>query len=333
MTSHALKLKERLKPGEKVPLCFDECFKIMFGNEKHLEPLTFLISNILEVGYNEIEGKIALSPLRLPNDTIGEKKMERGILVTLKEEKQGKIILEVNVKKNFYETVINRNLNYLSEVASKGLKESDSYDDIIPTLLVNFNTFYVDNIHKKIFDEYYFRNEEGHILTENQKILNINIVECYSTWYNGTYKAPRKMYERELILLGAAMYTKEIKKFNKIIAELETNKKVKKIMEEVSTRMNENEILKVRYVDFLEENKKLNEAIIRDEKKKARREGLKEGKEEGIKEGLKTGLNEGIQQNKKEMVLNMLNKKLDISLIHEYTNIPINEIKEIIKEK
>ena len=174
MTSHALKLKERLKPGEKVPLCFDECFKIMFGNEKHLEPLTFLISNILEVGYNEIEGKIALSPLRLPNDTIGEKKMERGILVTLKEEKQGKIILEVNVKKNFYETVINRNLNYLSEVASKGLKESDSYDDIIPTLLVNFNTFYVDNIHKKIFDEYYFRNEEGHILTENQKILSIN---------------------------------------------------------------------------------------------------------------------------------------------------------------
>ena len=74
MPSHAVEIKNGLKPGEKVPLCFDECFKIMFGNEKHLEPLTFLLSNILEVGYSEIEGKIALSPLKLPNETIGEKK-------------------------------------------------------------------------------------------------------------------------------------------------------------------------------------------------------------------------------------------------------------------
>ena len=188
MTSAATKRKANLKPGEKVPLCYDEGFKIMFANPKILEPLTYLLSNILEVSYQELEGKIELAPLRIPNETIGEKKMERDVLVTLKEYEVGKIILEVNFKDSFFETVINRNLNYLSEVASKGLKETDTYDEIVPTLLVNFNTFYVDNIHKKKFDYYYFRNDEGHILTSKQKILNINIVDCYNAWYNGTCK-------------------------------------------------------------------------------------------------------------------------------------------------
>ncbi|MBQ8892191.1 MAG: hypothetical protein IJ068_04990, partial [Bacilli bacterium] len=138
------------------------------------------------------------------------------------------------------------------------------------------------------------------------------------------------------ILLGAAMYTKEIKKFNKIIAELETNKKVKKIMEEVSTRMNENDILKVRYVDFLEENKKLNEAIIRDEKKKARREGLKEGQEAGrelgLQQGLQKGIKEGIKQNKKEMVLNMYKEGIDIKIISKCSKLSIDEINSIINQ-
>lgn len=58
-------------------------------------------------------------------------------------------------------------------------------------------------------------------------------------------------------------------------------------MEEVSNRMNENEVLKMRYVDFLEETKKINRSIIADEKKKARIEALKEGIEKGIEQGKK----------------------------------------------
>ena len=161
MSKTAVKRKIKLKPGEKVPLCFDECFKIMFANPNRLEPLTLLLSKILNVEYDELEGKIELYPLSIPNETIGKKKMERDVVVKIKENMEGKIILEVNFRDSFYETIVNRNLNYLSEVASKGLKEGDDYDKIIPTLLVNFNTFYVDNIHKKMFDYYYWKNDEG----------------------------------------------------------------------------------------------------------------------------------------------------------------------------
>ena len=201
MSKTAVKRKIKLKPGEKVPLCFDECFKIMFANPNRLEPLTLLLYKILNVEYDELEGKIELYPLSIPNETIGKKKMERDVVVKIKENMEGKIILEVNFRDSFYETIVNRNLNYLSEVASKGLKEGDDYDKIIPTLLVNFNTFYVDNIHKKMFDYYYWKNDEGYILTEKQKILNINIAECYNNCYNKTYKTPIDDNERDLYYL------------------------------------------------------------------------------------------------------------------------------------
>ena len=324
--------KKYLKKGEKIRLCYDECFKIMFANPERLEPLTLLLSKVLEVSYSDIEGKISLYPLSIPNETIGEKKTERDIVVKFNDKDEGKIIIEVNFKNHFYETIINRNLNYLSEVASKGLHESDTYDDIEPTLLINFNTFYVDNIHKKIFDYYYFRNDEGYILTEKQKILNINIAKCYDDWYNKTYKQLTNDYEKDLFLLSAAMYTDKIVEYDKCIEELNASNKIKKIMEEVSSRMNEDEVLKIRYVDFLEENKKINQSIINDEKKKARKLGLQEGREEGLKQGIKEGIKEGIKQNQKEIIINMYKNNFDINTISKITNISLKEIKSYIDE-
>ena len=124
------------------------------------------------------------------------------------------------------------------------------------------------------------------------------------------------------------MYTKEIEEFNRCIEEISINKNIKNIMEEVSFEMNENEEIKVRYYDFLEETRRLNDSIISDEKRKARREGLEEGREEGREEGMKTGTN----QAKKDIVINMYSKGWDINLISEGTNLPIDEIKRIIKK-
>ena len=334
MTTDLLKKKKLLKPGEKIRLCYDECFKIMFANQEHLEPLTLLLSKILEVDYEEIDGKIELLPLSIPKEVIGEKKTERDILVKVRESDIGKIILEVNFRKDFYETVINRNINYLSEVASKGLRDGDSYDMIIPTLLVNFNTFYVDNIHKKVFDYYYWMNDEHNILTENQKILNINIAECYREWYNDTYKAPKNDYEKNLFLLSALMYTDKKDEFNQIIKELSINKEIKSIIKEVSSRMTEDEVLTVRYVDFLEENRKINRSILNAEKKKARKIGLEEGKKKGIAmgiiEGKIEGKIEGRAEAKRELILNMYYNGQSTEEISKNCNLNIEEVKKIV---
>ena len=51
------KEKHDRKEGEIIPLIFDECFKIMFANQAHLETLTFLISKILGMKYEKLKGE------------------------------------------------------------------------------------------------------------------------------------------------------------------------------------------------------------------------------------------------------------------------------------
>ena len=100
--------------------------------------------------------------------------------------------------------------------------------------------------------------------------------------------------------------------------------------------MNEDEELKVRYYDFLEETKALNAAIIRDEKRKARIAGLEEGRQEGIEQGRKEGIEQGIKEGKfesqKEIIQNMYHNDMDINLIKEITKLPIEDIKKIIED-
>lgn len=84
-------------------------------------------------------------------------------------------ILEANIKKDFYETVIDRNI-YTVDIFKKIL-ESETYNNMDVTFLINFNTFFISKERKN--DEYLLTNEEGYILSKKYMILNINIEECY----------------------------------------------------------------------------------------------------------------------------------------------------------
>ena len=337
MIENMLAKKRNLKKGEKIPLMYDECYKIMFANEEKLEPLTVLLSRILQVKYEDIEGRITLAPLSIPNKTIGEKKLERDIVVYIRSEDRTKIILEVNVKERFYQTVIDRNLYYMGGISGRVLLESDSYEKIEPTFLINFNTFYVDKTNKHIFDNYYFRNEEGYILTKKQRILNINIVACRGMWYNKEYQYVNNPYEKDLILLCASMVLDKEEDFQNCIEKIEMKGNLKRMMEDVSKEMNGNEELCGRYFDFLEENKRINDSIINEERNKARKEGLKKGLKEGLQQGIQQGLEQGLEQGsllkQKEVVLNMHKENLSLETISKYSGISINEVKKIINQK
>ena len=64
------------------------------------------------------------------------------------------------------------------------------------------------------------------------------------------------------------------------------------------------------------------------EKRRIHKEGIKQGKKEGIQEGLQ----KGAEESKKEVIINMLRKKLDYTIISEVTGKTIEEIKEIEKD-
>ena len=297
--------KRNLQEGELIPLYFDEAFKIMFGNPEHLEVLTVLLSRILKVEYRDIEGRIELSPPSLPNRTIGKKKSTRDVVVTIKSNEQYKLILEVNVKERFYQSIVDRNLCYVSQIAGGGLQEGKNYEDMKITFLINLNTFYVDPEHEKAIDMYHFRNEEGYILSEKIKVLNINLVKCHELWYNKSYKGQFEPYEEDLVLLCAAMMMDQKEEYEKCLKEVRMRPEIKEMMERVSIEMTKDEEMWGRWYNKEEEEKLIRESIIQEERKDAT-------KEEQIK-----------------IAREMLSNDLDINLISRCTKLSIEVIENL----
>lgn len=309
---------------------YDECMKIMFLNPEHLEPITLLLSKILEVKYEDIEGKVQIKDSRVPNKTLGDKKTDRDIVVYINTKPINKIVIEINLRNKLYQSLIDRNIYYMEGLFGRGLKEIDDYSNISPTFLINLNNFYVDMYHEDILDYYYFRNKHGYILTEKQKILNINIAACKEIWYNKTYKEIKNDREKDLILLCAALTLDDIDDFNKCIDEIKIKSKIKNLMKEVSEVMNDNDDLYERYYDFMEENKRINASIISEEKANARKEGLEEGHQEGHQEGLLEGKKLGYLENQKNIVLNMYKNKFSLEQIKLATDLSVDEIKRLL---
>ena len=311
--NRTIEKKKLLKDGEMIRLCYDEAFKIMYANQDHLEVLTMLLSKLLKIDYKLLEGNITLLPLKSTNKTIGEKKCERDVLVSVKLNKNYNIILEVNVKKSFYQSVIDRNLYYAYQTIGHTLEESETYDNLPYTFLINFNTFFINKKKKNIFEEFCYRDKYGYILTEKNINLNINIEECHNLWYNNTYQGKFEPYEEDLVLLCAAMMVDKEEDFMSILKMVQMKPEIMELMEGLVREMNHDEKLVTEYKTWKNENERINASII--------------------SEVHNNGVKEGIEKKCKEIVLNMHKNKLSLELISEYTDIPLNEVEKIINAK
>ena len=139
--------------------------------------------------------------------------------------------------------------------------------------------------------------------------MNINIEKCYQICYNGVeLEEELNSYEKDLLLLSAALWTSSKKEFKAAINKLEIDKKIKIEIMEVLVRMNENAELVRRYRDYeLEE----------------------ERTERGIRNEI---LAEGRKQKEQEMVLAMYAKNLPFEDIKEISGLSQEEIEKIIND-
>ena len=64
-------------------------------------------------------------------------------------------------------------------------------------------------------------------------------------------------------------------------------------------------------------------------KEEGRLEGIQKGRLEGIQKGIQKGRLEGIQKGRLEVVRNMLDNKMDTSLIAKITGLPKKEIQKL----
>ena len=301
--------KNNLKEGEIIPLHFDKAFKLMYANQEHLETLTVLLSKILKIDYNLLEGNITLLPLKATNKTVDEKTCERDVLVSVKTEDEYRIIIEVNVKPDFFQSILERNI-YMHQTAGHILKENMKYTEIPRTVLVNFNTFFVNNEKKDIIEEFRYRDKYGYSLTEKDINYNINIEECYNLWYNDDYKGKFELYEEDLVLLGAAMMVDNEEDFSNIIRTVRMKPEIMELMEGLVREMNHDEKLVTEYKIWKNEEERINASRM--------------------DEAYKTGIEEGTKQTRKELVLDMYNDNVSLELISKYTKLNEEEVQKII---
>ena len=62
------------------------------------------------------------------------------------------------------------------------------------------------------------------------------------------------------------------------------------------------------------------------------KEGLKEGRKKGMKQGMKQGMQQGIEEKTRKVVINMLQKEMNIEDIMELVEISKEEIQKIKEE-
>ena len=312
-----------------MPTLYDENFKILFSNEKHIEILTLLLSRILDIEEDELKEKIELAPLEVRNETVGEKKTTRDIVVRIKRNPKWQILIEANFnlkdieeklkrkdsKRKIDKYVMEKNLYYFNQLAGTGLKESEGYDNMTKTILINLNTFFVDKEHLEVIDEYGINNKYLYKLTENRIILNINVVECYRIWYNGDDGKYDKR-TKDIIRLGALLVITKLEELRRCIGELNTSSEMKKLIEGVIIRMNENEEYWGRYYNVIDEVKRMNKTILNVTKQ----------------ESFDKGVNIGTMKATNDMVINLNNQGIGLDIISKATNLGINKIKKILEK-
>ena len=313
-----LSIKERREVWDKnrmVPILYDFCFKEMFGNEKYKEPVMLLMSILLDIPYEELEEHVTFLQKEPKEKRVESKKGDKDIVFVLDLSEPYKINLEANTDFSKRSSTIIRNLYWLTNLFGSELKVKEPYEEIKTTIQFNFNTYFVDRIHKDFIEEYRFQNKKGWVLDERIKSIQLNVAEMASLWYTGEYKKYDER-TRYIICLGALMMIKDKEDFQKCLQEIPTKEEVKEVMERIVEDMNEDVEFITRYYDKEEEEQRILDLEL----------SLR------YKEGLKAGKKEGEIETKLVIIQNMLKDQLEISEIAKMIHISEEEIEKLLKE-
>ena len=165
--------KEELKNNTWVPLKYDLMAKKVFGDEKDLRPIKFLLKQILDINAEKV--------IILNNEIIDKPYKDKKYSVDLIVEVEGKKIgVEVNTNVTPY--VIDRNVFFMTRIMSRDLKPSEEYSELNSHIQINFD---IKGKHKKPIMEYELMDKVTHeVLTDKMKIYRIDVEYFYRICYN-----------------------------------------------------------------------------------------------------------------------------------------------------
>ena len=277
---------------------YDRTFKEVFLNPKNEYLLKALLEDILKVKI-EIK-KILPTELIVGNNIIKSKRVDALILATNK-----KIEIEINASINEYVYV--RNMAYICNVYSTNALVGDSYNQDIDIIQINL-TWGLDYEESK--REFRIIDKNGNVYVKNLLIMEINMEYYKKIWYS---KDEKKIKENELLVM-LDLNEGELKKMPK------SDKISEKYVESV-TIVNNDPFFQ-EYMSHEEDQRKMQNSLIR--------EAEDSGYEKGIKLGEEKGLKLGEEKGKIDIAKRLLNMHMNKEDIIKATGLTPEEINKII---
>jgi len=306
ITSKKYEMEEKTK-DTTIPFYSNTMFDAMFNNTSRIKYPAYFISLLFNLDKEEVLNNIELVKNKINIDNINDSKKTVDFVCKLDDE-------YINIEVNNYNSIgaLERNLSYMFDIYKSNMKSGDKEYNYERVYQVNLNNFEFEG-HETFIEEYNIRDKEGNLLTDKINVINIYLPKLKNVCYNKDINE----LERLLLLLVETKIekSKEIAKGNIVMEEY--------VKEALDASSNE-EIVGLYDKELHEE--RLKNTLIREERERAREEGIRQGIEEGIKEGIE----QGILEEKKIVAKNMLENGLDIEMIIKCTNLSKEEINNLL---
>ena len=286
----------------------DIVFKAFFtkkGNEKYLKSF---LESLLEESIDEIEvvGEASLKQL-----AITDKMGRLDIKATINKTK----IVNIEIQLCDNKDTKQRTELYGSRLLSEQVGRGDEYKELKPVILINILNY---NLLK--LPDYATKS-----VTVADKHRDYIITDDITYWFIELPKFRKSKPRLANALEGwLALIDDKDGRLSKMAEEKhEIIKEAKEEVEEILSEAVIKEINEYKQTAIWERNSM---------KRCAREEGLKEGLKEGRKKGLKEGLKQGMKEESKRIIINMLQKGMEVEEIEDLIGITTEEIEQIRKK-
>ena len=217
---------------EFIIMGFDPLFKKMFGDVNYTNKAAAIIGIILNIPFEKIKDRVEILNNEKVRINKKDKPQEQDVLVhiRLKSEKYF-VNLEANIN-GYNEEGINRNTGYIANTYSRQLDKKEKYKYLEPVIQINFNSSSSRIKNKglnKPIDIFLLRNDDGMVLTQMIKIINVDIDMCYDMWYNRDIEKFTSC-EQNIIKIGALHKVGNDELFRKCLGDIDMDEHVKEKM-------------------------------------------------------------------------------------------------------
>jgi len=277
-------------------------FKEIFGRDENKETTAFLISEYFEIDYNFVLDNIVHQNTVQSIDNLKDYSYDVDIILSLNNE----VIINIEMNKYFWSEIENRNMSYFSKIFSsqyeKG-KGREQFRQSKKCIQINFNNYNYP-VNREISISRFKDIETNEELTDKIEIHQVNTEVIRNGCYN---KSNEELSVLEKIVM--CLKTNDVDDMEKIVGG-----RMKSILDKVME---------------LSKDERLIGLYNTEELAKTREYGMKMA---GIEEGMEKRIQKSIEQNKRQVVINMLKKNIDIDTISEVIELSKEDIQKYVDE-